>query len=228
MWIGRWLGLVGWFMGVGLASTVAVAVGASLCHRYESLVQQTATAGLRCERLSTVGWSEMTTTIVLRDEHPSPRDAALSTFEAVKSQPFLVGTVPLATPPRAPRRTWWFVQAGWPTPAFWGWRCTDTGLGWKEQMSSKLLPAPRLVMSTSIRNVDIPYGIQWTGLIANVALYAVLWALLVSAYMALRSALRRRRGLCPACGYDCSASGMVCPECGAGVSPATTQSPASA
>jgi hypothetical protein len=55
----------------------------------------------------------------------------------------------------------------------------------------------------------------WPGFLANTALYAIPWTLLLGFGPARRS-LRRRRGLCPACAYDLRATppGAPCPECG--------------
>jgi hypothetical protein len=57
------------------------------------------------------------------------------------------------------------------------------------------------------------------GLAVNTAFYASAWAVLLFALpwasVAVRSAVRRQRGRCPACGYDRRGSeGRPCPECG--------------
>ena len=62
----------------------------------------------------------------------------------------------------------------------------------------------------------------WPGFAINTIFYgAILW-LLIPGQFALRRLIRRKRGLCIACGYDLShAEHEVCPECGAGAKPAT-------
>ena len=52
------------------------------------------------------------------------------------------------------------------------------------------------------------------GFTADTAIFAALWSLIVLRGPAIR-AFRRRRGLCPACGYDLTGNTTgVCPECG--------------
>lgn len=131
-------------------------------------------------------------------------------------------------------RHWRIFETGWPCRAFWGWDVADQPEFYSE--STDWAQHDRFVIRISSADerialngeVVLPYCPLWPGLIANTLIFATSWWALVATPIAIRRVLRRRRGLCPACGYDCSASGMVCPECGAGVSPATTQSPASA
>lgn len=56
----------------------------------------------------------------------------------------------------------------------------------------------------------------WPGLLANVALYAALWAALLILPRWLRRDLRRRRGRCARCGYNLAGlppATTACPEC---------------
>ena len=62
----------------------------------------------------------------------------------------------------------------------------------------------------------IPYGPLWLGLLINSIFYAGLLWLLIPGPFALRTHLRRKRGLCVKCAYDLKgAEHEVCPECGA-------------
>ncbi len=53
----------------------------------------------------------------------------------------------------------------------------------------------------------------WPGFIANSLFYAVVLWLLIPGPFALRRLIRRRRGLCPKCGYPMGEA-AVCSECG--------------
>ncbi|MCZ6653268.1 MAG: hypothetical protein O7D91_09610 [Planctomycetota bacterium] len=58
----------------------------------------------------------------------------------------------------------------------------------------------------------------WPGIFGNTAFYSMLLWLLICGPFALRQHIRRKRGLCVACGYDLRhADHEACPECGAAV-----------
>ncbi len=60
----------------------------------------------------------------------------------------------------------------------------------------------------------LPIGIVWPGLIVNVMFWSVIWASPML-FFASRRAIRKRRGRCPACGYDLRRDiDAGCPECG--------------
>ncbi len=55
----------------------------------------------------------------------------------------------------------------------------------------------------------------WPGFPINTLFYASLLWLLIPGPFVLRRLIRRRRGLCPACGYDLRhGEHEACPECG--------------
>ncbi len=62
----------------------------------------------------------------------------------------------------------------------------------------------------------LPIRPRWPGFAVNTIFYAaILWLLSLGPWFALRRLDRRRRGLCPACGYDLGhAQHDTCPECG--------------
>lgn len=62
----------------------------------------------------------------------------------------------------------------------------------------------------------------WPGVLANTLVYSTLWLAGVLSLMRLKTAVRRRRGLCPACGYDLTGT-TSCPECGHGTPRPTPQ-----
>ncbi len=63
--------------------------------------------------------------------------------------------------------------------------------------------------------IALPLKPLWPGLMANIAAFGCAWWLLRFAPFALRSAWRKRRALCPTCGYNLrGAFDAGCPECG--------------
>lgn len=98
---------------------------------------------------------------------------------------------------------------GWPFRAFW---CSLSG-----ETAAGAMPIPPTA-DYPYADRALPYLPIWPGL----ALDSVIWGAVaiagVSASRLTRCALRRRRGLCPACAYPVGAS-PVCTECGAAVTP---------
>ena len=61
----------------------------------------------------------------------------------------------------------------------------------------------------------VPARPIWTGFAVNTFFYAMLLWLIIPGPFAVRRLFRRRRGLCPACGYDLRhGEHEACPECG--------------
>lgn len=118
------------------------------------------------------------------------------------------------------------IEAGWPMPAL-------TGSFWTmgSRLNSRIqqsIPIPiRLVYPSNTRATAddctlVPILPLWPGFAINTLLYAATLWLLFAGPFALRRAIRRRRGLCIACGYPIGSS-PVCTECGAAV---TSKQPA--
>ena len=64
-------------------------------------------------------------------------------------------------------------------------------------------------------NLRVPLAPHWPGFALDTLFYGTLVFLLWSAPGVVRRRVRKRRGRCPACGYDLRASsGGPCPECG--------------
>lgn len=116
-----------------------------------------------------------------------------------------VATGPLrVTPPTGPyglRQT--IVAQVAETDSGWPFRCVrGVTVHLENQMEQRWFLSPRL-----------PYLPIWWGLLTNTLLYAATVAVPVLGAARLRRSSRRRRGLCPACGYKVSASSQ-CSECG--------------
>ena len=107
---------------------------------------------------------------------------------------------------------------GWPMRSMW--------CGWSGSMR---LPSGRVTGPWEImhgialkpvvpggRERAIPLAVWVPGFAVNTLFYAAILWLLIPGPFALRRLIRRRRGLCPACGYDMKhAEHESCPECGA-------------
>jgi hypothetical protein len=97
------------------------------------------------------------------------------------------------------------LGTGWPRSCLWRGRVqtlnTPTGAVGELRIGGRALP--RLPV--------------WPGLAADTTFYGAAWWLILFAPRRLRRTIRRRRGLCSACGYDRAglATDAVCPECGA-------------
>jgi len=110
-------------------------------------------------------------------------------------------------------RSWGVEDArGWPMPSLW----CDIGPG---PVTGQLLARGGIPVSPpNVAVADyraLPCRPHWLGLGIDSALYALPWAaaLAVLRWHPLRTWRRRRRGHCPACGYDLAGL-PACPECG--------------
>jgi hypothetical protein len=99
---------------------------------------------------------------------------------------------------------------GWPVRALaseaWYFRDRPDELRHNLQLSSR-----------ATGRVFLPLRPLWPGLAADTAIFAGVWTLFVGTPWAIRRGVRRRRGRCPACGYDLRGQAAAgCPECGRG------------
>ena len=128
----------------------------------------------------------------------------------------------------------YIVTRGWPFRCFWHEYDfsnhhaipRQAGIG---VVPPALLGAIELPEVLSIRRplnrpgtwpIGIPLRPLWAGLALNILSLSVAWWAVIVLPLTLKDillgALRRRRGLCPACAYDLSVTppGNPCPECG--------------
>lgn len=120
------------------------------------------------------------------------------------------------------------MASGWPRLAVRGQRMelASSGLGHDEGVLTHRLwqPTDGTVMWSAIPGrFTVPLIPIWGGLLTNSLLVAPLVASAYAAWLAAlgwRERFRRRRGLCPRCGYACG--GTKCPECGLGAGNATS------
>jgi hypothetical protein len=120
--------------------------------------------------------------------------------------------------------------AGWPLRAF---RCANRdgvtiifGSSSIEMMSRGPNPVPDGILLEPFPRGGpvrppawraLPLRAIWTGLLADIAVMSAAWMMVLLAAGSARRAVRRRRGLCPTCGYRLRESGIgheYCPECG--------------
>jgi len=99
-------------------------------------------------------------------------------------------------------------DAGWPALAFEGYS-TPVWTG-----SAYTFETHALIDLQAIR-ASMPFQPMWPGFALNTLIYATMWFGLFIGATAGRRAIRRKRGLCPLCGYDLRGDpGRGCPECG--------------
>ncbi len=102
---------------------------------------------------------------------------------------------------------------GWPMLALWTETEGQPGRSdWRIRGGfTTSLGVPTRFPSFSI----LPFRPLWPGFAINTVFYAAILWLLICGPSALRRFIRRKRGLCVACGYDLShADHVACPECG--------------
>ncbi len=104
------------------------------------------------------------------------------------------------------------VRAGWPMPCLRG---ATKGIGGSRSWEGVVEP-PRVVSQMGVKPQRLlPLYPQWGGLAVNTAFYSAIFWLAVPGPKLLRRLMRRRRGLCPMCGYDLAHHHHeICPECG--------------
>ena len=104
------------------------------------------------------------------------------------------------------------LRAGWPLAAFATEqhssfpRATPPGSAWRGRVEPPAWLRP-------IVGRALPVLPIWSGLVADIAIFASGGAMVWSARLGLRAHRRRRRGQCTACGYALTDQ-PSCPECG--------------
>jgi len=123
--------------------------------------------------------------------------------------------------PETDNRPMLYVESGWPFRSF-------VGLVFWTRANPPALADPKNHWAMHVeRKVDnvifdraIPYMPRTVPFVVNALIYALCLVALSVFLRDLRGRLRRRRGLCRACGYDLrGAAHEQCPECGRSVRP---------
>ena len=113
-------------------------------------------------------------------------------------------------------------RAGWPARALEGRELIslsgDPSYQWGMPIPNKIslaLEFPRGSSKPIVKTVSglLPMRPIWRGFLINTAFYALAFILPAGMWRTLRRLVRRRRGLCLACGYPRSQS-AACSECG--------------
>lgn len=120
----------------------------------------------------------------------------------------------VAAPRNAKITSCWEEAFGWPMPAMMA-TIHDNGVTVRYQSIIDLGPHPT---DWSMR-LYLPTKVIWTGAIINTLIFMPLWWLILLLPLTLLTRmprwLRRRKGCCPACGYDLRGKfDAVCSECG--------------
>ena len=119
------------------------------------------------------------------------------------------------------------LRGGWPMrclegETFYYGGTLATGL--PETHAVSLVSLPRHIGSIPLPAGThlLPLRPRWLGFVVDTAFYALILWLPIRGPFALRRHIRRKRGLCVACGYDLRhADHAACPECGAVAKSAT-------
>jgi hypothetical protein len=105
------------------------------------------------------------------------------------------------------------AATGWPWRALASesWQQDASGAG---SVNEELRHNIRLATIGSGR-IFLPLRPVWGGLLADIAVFAAGWGAVLTGPITIRRLVRRRRGLCPACGYTLG-NRTTCSECGFG------------
>lgn len=122
--------------------------------------------------------------------------------------------------PRPPSLT--ITRAGWPMLAFEAWSIAGQPLRIQPGDHNAIVLRMPLKGGPGSRRIELPYRPIMRGFLINTIVYgSVFW--IFARMVALRSHLRRKRGLCVNCGYDLRGTQhQRCPECGCTSSNAAT------
>ena len=154
------------------------------------------------------------------DDWPPPQDEKLARSWGLSLVMAVTSVFP--SPPLPPKGTlicvWMTLfRAGWPCRTleaeYQGKQFYELPLDspWRYSLT---LPEPlTIIRHKEARYRPLPYRPLWPGFAVNTLLYAAILWLLIPGPFALRRFIRRRRGLCPGCGYPMGDSN-VCTECG--------------
>ena len=96
----------------------------------------------------------------------------------------------------------------------WRERCTECGAALVDSAICTSCNKAN-VLRIGAGHWPLPVGPIWPGFAINTLFWAAVLWLVIPGPFALRRLIRRKRGLCPACGYDLRhAEHEACPECG--------------
>ncbi len=208
----RWLAKLVVFLLLGAIVNVAVAWGCTLgSKRY--LPSMHSHPAWRTKRvLEHEGWMLYTQarigTVRAMARRPYTDSAVTATKVAAGSFPrwCSIRELPALRPASRATEGAWEVQSDWA----YGWPCVSM---WHQVAGHKR----RWPGSSSayLWGRHLPIKIVWFGFVVNSLFYAGVLCLLMCGSFALRRFMRRKRGLCVACGYDLRhAEHAACPECG--------------
>lgn len=204
---------------LGAATAVLVAVGGSVVFRNDEVHIRVANdfPPDACARTPGGTWQSWTLHLEGPEIDAMQNSSPKACLDQARARTYADGLGPLVDPPAPPIRAWRFCESGWPCPAFWGWVRRDIRHAGTQEQRSGLVALPRLrSLPGQVATVDVPYRPLWGGLLVDTGLFGACWLAMIATPGAVRRLVRRRRGRCPACGYDRTGleAQVACPECG--------------
>lgn len=210
----RWILRALLLLLIGASINIAVAWGRDLFPvRLPPRDRISETGAMR--RLSLIDTTYLQYYTALGSTPPLPPDPQ-SAWQSLRTQRYQSAVPARVTHPRDAKLLHWSAtEVGLPFRCLWAWTAVDITTG-RVETGSWII---RMDVQQSAKNTTklaLPSRIIWVAMVTNVIAWAGVCAVVPLAFRRITGALRRRKGLCPACKYPLGSS-PVCTECGRSV-----------